>query len=414
VIVRFVKDSIRRSPRRKAMIIAAIAMGSAVATSMLGVMLSIGDKINRELRQVGANIVVTAKAASLTGGAGGVTTAATGGAGYIPEAEVPKIKSIFWTLNITGFSPSLMGRDGDSVVQGVWFDHSYREPDGTSVSTGVKDINPTWVVRGAWAHGNRDEAMVGEGVATRRRWKPGMDVSILGAPFHIAAIVSSGDETDDRILIPLARLQQLTNRTGLVDRIEVAALTKPEDDFARKDPKTMSSAEYELWNCTGYVTVIAHEIEEALPGTQARAVRRVADSEGRILDRIGGLMALITLAALLSAGLTVWSLTATTMMERRGEIAIMQAIGGARWLVATMLSVEIGLIGIAGGLIGAFAGVALAKYVGQAVFHDAIDVSPVLPLVIMLAAMLVALAGAAQPLRRTLRLDPAAILREGV
>ena len=36
-------------------------MGSAVATAMLGVMLDIGDKVNRELRSVGANIVVTAQ-----------------------------------------------------------------------------------------------------------------------------------------------------------------------------------------------------------------------------------------------------------------------------------------------------------------------------------------------------------------
>ncbi len=78
---------------------------------------------------------------------------------------------------------------------------------------------------------------------------------------------------------------------------------------------------------------IAQEIEEALPGTNARPVRRVADSEGKMLNSIGGLMGLITLAALLSAGLTVWSLTATTMMERRGEVAIMQAIGARalRW-----------------------------------------------------------------------------------
>ncbi len=60
MIVRFVRDSIRRSPKRKALIIAAIALGTSVATAMLGVMLSIGDKINLELRQVGANIVVTA------------------------------------------------------------------------------------------------------------------------------------------------------------------------------------------------------------------------------------------------------------------------------------------------------------------------------------------------------------------
>jgi putative ABC transport system permease protein len=393
MIARFVRDSIGRSPRRKAMIIAAIAMGSAVATSMLGVMLSIGDKMNRELRQVGANIVVT----ELTGGAGGVTT----GTNYIAESELSKIKNIFWALNITGISPSLLGRDGGTEVQGVRFEH------------GLRDVNPAWSVRGRWAAG-ADECLVGEGVAIRRKWKIGMVVPVFGAPFRIVGIVSAGDEADDRVLIPLARMQELTGRAGKVDRIDVAALTKPEDAFARRDPRTMSPKEYERWNCTNYVTSIAHEIEEAIPGTQARPIRRVADSEGRILDRIGGLMGLITAAALLSAGLTVWSLTATTMMERRGEIAIMQAIGGARWLVATMLSVEIALTGIAGGLIGAFGGVWLAGYVGQSVFHEAVEISPVLPFAIMLAAMLVALAGAAQPLSRTLRLDPASVLREGV
>ena len=79
MIVRFVRDSIRRAPRRKALIIAAVAMGSAVATSMLGVMLSVGDKVNRELRAVGANIVVTERAASVTGGVGGVTTVTAAG-----------------------------------------------------------------------------------------------------------------------------------------------------------------------------------------------------------------------------------------------------------------------------------------------------------------------------------------------
>jgi putative ABC transport system permease protein len=241
-----------------------------------------------------------------------------------------------------------------------------------------------------------------------------MNLAILGTPFRIAGIIEAGDEADDRILLPLHRLQQLTRRPNAVDRIDVAALTKPEDDFARKDTRTMTRAELERWSCTNYVAVIAKEIEDAIPGAQARAVRRVADSEGQILDRIGGLMGLITLAALISAGLTVWSLTATTMMERRGEIAIMQAIGGARWLVATILSVEVAFIGLTGGIVGAIAGVWLAGYVGASVFHDAIDISPILPFAIILAAVLVALAGAAQPLSKALNLEPAQILREGV
>jgi predicted lysophospholipase L1 biosynthesis ABC-type transport system permease subunit len=48
------------------------------------------------------------------------------------------------------------------------------------------------------------------------------------------------------------------------------------------------------------------------------------------------------------------------------------------------------------------------------VFHDSIEISAVLPFIVMPAAMLVALAGAAQPLRRALRMEPAVILREGV
>ena len=85
MIFRFVQESIRRAPRRKALIIAAIAMGSAVATAMLGVMLDIGDKINSELRSEGANIAVTARAAAVTGGVGSISTgAAANGTMYGP------------------------------------------------------------------------------------------------------------------------------------------------------------------------------------------------------------------------------------------------------------------------------------------------------------------------------------------
>jgi putative ABC transport system permease protein len=419
MILRFVRESIRRAPRRKALIIAAIAMGSAVATAMLGVMLDIGDKINRELRSEGANIAVTPRAASMTGGVGSIATSAANASNYIPDSEVPNIKKIFWGLNVTGFSPSLNAQDGALQIQGVWFSHPYKTPDGRTQSTGIQAVNPAWrIAAGRWVpdvfHGAVDECIVGATVARRYGWKPGSVIAIFGSQFRVAGILSTGDEADDRVLVPLERLQQLTGRAGQVDRIDVAALTKPDDDFARRDPRTMTHEEYERWSCANYVTSIATEIEQALPGTQARPVRRVADSEGKILDRVGGLMGMITLVALFSAGLTVWSLTATTMIERRGEVAIMQAVGATRGLVAALFGLEIAMVGLAGGIIGAFAGVLLARYVGAAVFGDAVQVSGILPVLIVLAAMAIALAGAAQPLYRTLRMEPAVILREGV
>src|SRR5580704_13330347 len=155
MIIRFVRDSIRRSPKRKALIVLAIALGTSVATAMLGVMLSIGDKMNVELREAGANIVVTSQAAALTGGAGGVTAGVSGNAANIQEAMVPKIKSIFWALNVTGFAPSLLAHDGDLTVQGVWFAHDYKIPgsaDGPAQTSGIRAVNPSWqVAQGRWA-----------------------------------------------------------------------------------------------------------------------------------------------------------------------------------------------------------------------------------------------------------------------
>jgi putative ABC transport system permease protein len=416
MIVRFINESIRRAPRRKALIIAAIAMGSAVATAMLGVMLDIGDKINRELRSVGANIAVTSRAASMTGGVGSIAADTAGAKNFIPESEVPDVKNIFWGLNITAFSPSITAQDGALQLQGVWFQHPYKTHDGRTLATGIEALNPAWqITSGRWTPDVLNEAIIGTGLARRNSWKPGDTITIFGAPFRVAGIVSTGEDTDDRVLVPLERLQQLTGRTGQVDRIDVAALTKPEDAFARKDPKRMNPKERERWLCTNYVTSIAVSIEEALPGTQARPVRKVADSEGKILDKVGGLMSLITLVALLSAGLTVWSLTATTMMERRSEIAIMQAIGATRGTVATLFGLEIALVGLVGGVIGAIAGVWLAHTVGAAVFGASqIEVSGILPFLIVFAAMTIALLGAAQPLYRTLHIEPAGILREGV
>ena len=416
MIVRFIRDSIRRAPRRKALTITAIALGSTVATAMLGVMLSIGDKINRELRTAGANIAVTAKAAAVTGGVGGVTATAAGAASYMAEADVPKIKSIFWGLNITGFAPSLGAHDATFDVEGVWFNHPYRTPDGATATTGLSAVNPAWrLTEGRWPLDDAaNEALAGAGAARRNKWRVGQPVTVLSQPFQITGILSTGDEADDRVLLPLARLQQIMNLAGRIDHIQVAALTKPEDDFARKDPRTMTPAELERWSCTNYVSVIANQIAEVIPGSAAKPVRRVADSEGKVLSRISGLMGLITLAALLSAGLTVWSLTATTMMERRGEVAIMQAIGATRGLVGVLLGAEVAVVGLVGGAIGALGGVALARFVGESVFRDAVEISWVLPGIIMLAAALVSLAGAWQPLRRALRMDPALILREGL
>ena len=124
-------------------------------------------------------------------------------------------------------------------------------------------------------------------------------------------------------------------------------------------------------------------------------------------------MLLISVAALASAALTVWSVMATTVLERRAEIAIMQATGAANWLVAALFAAEVGAEGAVGGLIGALAGVQLARWVGEAVFQAPAQAPALLVPLTVLVAVGVALAGAAQPLRRALAMEPADTLRGG-
>ena len=64
MFVRLVYESFRRQKRRKLLAGAAITLGVTVATAMIAVATDIGDKINRELRTIGANLLVIASVAT--------------------------------------------------------------------------------------------------------------------------------------------------------------------------------------------------------------------------------------------------------------------------------------------------------------------------------------------------------------
>jgi hypothetical protein len=105
---------------------------------------------------------------------------------------------------------------------------------------------------------------------------------------------STGGAEDDEIVAPLGLAQEILGRPGAVRRIYVSALTKPEDAFARRDPKSMSGAVYDRWYCSPYPQSIAFQLAEAIPHSQAEQIRQVSQNEGAVLTRIEGLILLIT------------------------------------------------------------------------------------------------------------------------
>ena len=228
---------------------------------------------------------------------------------------------------------------------------------------------------------------------------------------HVSGILSSGGAEDDEIVAPLRLAQDLLGRPGAVRRVYVSALTKPEDAFARRDPKSLSGAIYDRWYCTPYPQAIALQLTEAIPNSNATQIRQVSQNEGAVLTRIEGLIFLITVAALLASALAVSAAMATTIFERRTEVGLMKALGAGKLIVASVFFAEATLLALLGGIVGFGIGTMLAHQIGHSIFSSDISISPVLLPVILAIAVIVTFVGSAAAIRRAVGLDPVFALR---
>jgi putative ABC transport system permease protein len=414
MFVRLVYESFRRQKRRKLLAAVAITLGVGVATAMIAVATDIGDKINRELRSYGANIVVSPQEDSLDVEIGGVHLKPAGSGAYLNEADLPRIKGMFWGNNIVGFAPMLpvtVNVGGTQVpLVGTYFAKTITYGKQSSV-TGVRNTHPWWKVNGAWPGDDSSDVLLGERLAATLGRRVGDEIEFARQEHRIVGVLSAGRDEDGQIIAPLALAQQILGKPGAVRRIYVSALTKPEDDFARRDPKSMSGEVYDRWYCSPYAASIAFQLQEAIPHSHAEQIRQVAQNEGTVLSRIQGLMLLVTLAALLSAALAVSAAMATAIFERRAEVGLMRALGAGSAAVAALFFVEAALLALLGGAAGYLGGTLLAREIGRSIFNSQITIQPVLLPVILGIAVIVTFAGSAAAIRRAVKFDPVYALR---
>ena len=419
MVLRLLRGAMRLHPLRLALVVLSTAMGSGIAAALGTVSLEVGDRLAAELRSFGANVVVEPAIAAAPGGVRAPQS-------FLEEAHLQRILTIFWRHNIVGLAPSLTapvaisagGRAERALLAGVWFDRRVPRPgQSDDLRAGVAPLFPHWGLEGRWpAGGSADEAVLGRALAVRLGARPGDSVTAAAdgrsRALRVVGIVSSGGFEEDEAMVELATAQQLLGRPGQISRALVSAVTVPLDAFGRRNPGGMTQRELEKWFCTPYVTSVARQVEEAIPGSRARPVWSMAEAEARVLSRLDALVMLLAVLTLLAAALAVASTFAARVMGRRAEIALMRACGASGAQVALLLGAEILALGLAGGLLGSALAAALVRGVGTAVFGTPLHAGPGLVPLALAGALAVAGLGALWPIRRALRLEPARELKE--
>ncbi|MCT6885328.1 MAG: ABC transporter permease [Gilliamella apis] len=414
-----------RQKKKLFLIALTVALGVSLATAMLNVMFDVGDKVNQELKAYGANLNIVPKGAALVNELYQLDNTDTQAAiQYIKQDDLVKIKMIFWAYNIVDFAPYLTTQvtvnDKPVSLVGTWFNKHLTIPTGDEVDTGMLAMKSWWSIEGnTMKDDNLQGVMVGETIAKQMNLKLGDSLELISpltnkkVTLTVNNIFHSGGIEDSQLYVSLPVAQNLANKDGLVERVEVSALTTPENDLARKaaqDPNSLSRTEWDTWYCTAYISSIAYQLEELMPDVRVKAIMQVAESEGSILQKTQLLMLLLTVLSLICSALAISNLVTANVIERSTEIGLLKALGATNISVAMLILTEILIIALLGGMVGYFVGLGFAQIIGQTVFGSFVEPKMIIiPLVLIMVSM-ITLLGSLPALRIMMFLRPTDVL----
>ncbi len=360
--------SLRLRAQRVSVVFAALMVGAAIVTAMSAVFFDINSKMSEELRTFGANFYIGPDHGNslaqktvqpiLDNAPAGLVNAASPFLYGIARTELEKV-----------------------VLMGVWFES-------------LPTLMPYWQVTGNWIGVNFDQrnAMIGIRLAQRLNIRVGDNLTLFSDDgqqrVQIKGIIESGDASDNMLIVNLDLAQKWLHK-----------------------PDEISNALLSVNNDLGQVDSFARDLQQHYPELEIRPIRKVSASEGQVLDKIKGLMGLVSIVILALSSLCVNTTLMAMVSERAREFALQKALGASDNDIIRQILIETALIALAAVMAGWLLGYLLAQVLGMTVFNAAITLRlPVLPLTLFLS-MLVAALAAIVPVRHAIRIEPANVLK---
>ena len=256
---------------------------------------------------------------------------------------------------------------------------------------GLSRMTSYWALSGRRAE-TRGECVVGKKAATRFDLSPGVPLSVVSpgtgasVELSVVGVFESGDEDEERIFV-----SGFQEPTAATPGMTYALLSVPGGERG--------------------IESLAEELEIRRAGVVMRPLRQILHGENAVLGKIT-LLSGLTLAVVLL--LTASGVTATVLsrvVERRGELALLQALGANGRSVKRLLLAESAAVGLVSATLGFGLGTLLARSVVQQIFSVSITPRGTAFIAGLAVSLGVALLSGIAAARRTLASEPSVALR---
>lgn len=395
---------LRQRPMAMATCLLAIVLGVTALVAIRSITIHSEKTVARQMSDLGANILLLPKNASLQDYYAADATGET-----IPEeygsqlllADLAGVEHIApklsmqtgcngKTVTLTGILPQsefdaqaqwkgiqVFNKSCDKCSKRAVLDEgSHTAAEGLAKSRFVSEIA-------------KDEVILGADAAQTLGMKPGGTLTLIGQSFRISAVMpTTGTLDDGRIFAHLHTVQTLAKAGENVNVIEIMAC------------------------CEDAAGGLVGKLRDQFPNAKVLTITQVVDTQvavNRLMTRLSYLFfAILLVVGVASIAGTMFA----NVSERRREIGTLMALGATPSLVARLFLGKALFIGLSGGVVGYAVGTLLAVALGSSWAGVAVRPVPSLALISVVLAAAVALVSTYLPARRAALTDPCLCFRE--
>ena len=358
---------------RLLVILLALGASAALTAALLNLQVDARDRLTKEFRVFGANIIVAPR-----------DTKSSPGAVTLDESTVDKVRQ---SLPIHASADSYL-----YLVASVSAANSAQPVNAVIAGKRTERLDQSALKSAiATPRDNTNLCLVGFKAAQQLNLQPDASLTLKNDKREEVCASdiadSRGDAQDSQIVVNLDAAQRLAALPNKVSLIQVSVPGTPRE-------------------IRDYISTLAQNISDA----DVHGLRQFTDAETKIYTRVSGLLTATTALVLALTGLCVMAAMTNVAMERKNDVGLMKAIGGATRRVLRLFLAEAALLGLAGGIVGAAAGLLLSIWLGKTVFGVAARPRLIVYPVSVALTILVAIVSS-YPLRRLANVSPASVFR---